>query len=222
MLSTGTTVTADANASLAVLESGRSTVFRLETGVLHAKVAKLHGDERFVVRTLDAEIEVRGTAFRLESGAPAAACASGTRTRLVVTEGVVAVRGAGQEVLVGAGQSWPQCLEATNTATIPSHGRPPVVVPSAHAPSSLGAENDLFTNAMSSKRNGDVAGALRAFEVFVVRYPASPLRENAYVERMSLLRRMGSPAQVAAARDYLARYPNGFARTEAEKIVAGE
>jgi hypothetical protein len=38
---------------------------------------------------------------------------------------------------------------------------------------------------------------------------------------MRLLRAGQSPRAVAAARQYLARYPNGFAYAEAEAIVAG-
>jgi hypothetical protein len=38
---------------------------------------------------------------------------------------------------------------------------------------------------------------------------------------MRLLRATASGRAIATARQYLARYPTGFARTEAETIVAG-
>jgi hypothetical protein len=38
---------------------------------------------------------------------------------------------------------------------------------------------------------------------------------------MRLLRSAQSPRALGAARQYLARYPNGFAHAEAEAILAG-
>jgi hypothetical protein len=54
----------------------------------------------------------------------------------------------------------------------------------------------------------------------MARYPASPLAESAAVQRMNLLA-ASDPARVkVAARQYLARYPQGYARTEAEGLLA--
>jgi hypothetical protein len=54
----------------------------------------------------------------------------------------------------------------------------------------------------------------------VTRYPASPLAQEAHVERFRALERMGRhSAAVSAARLYLVAYPNGFARDEAKAIV---
>jgi hypothetical protein len=63
-------------------------------------------------------------------------------------------------------------------------------------------------------------GALAALDRFVASYPVSPLAESAAVERMRILQGMSRGRSVVAARDYLARYPNGFAHAEAEAIAA--
>ena len=100
---------------------------------------------------------------------------------------------------------------------------PPTAAPSATASvaSSLGEQNDLFAEAIVAKRRGESQAALAAFDRFLTTYPTSPLAQSAAVERMRLLRAAESPRALVAARQYLARYPNGFAYGEAEAIVAG-
>jgi outer membrane protein assembly factor BamD (BamD/ComL family) len=57
-------------------------------------------------------------------------------------------------------------------------------------------------------------------EVFVSRYPRSPLTQNAYVERFRALAKLGQHARAArAAQRYLADYPKGFAREEAQELA---
>ncbi len=79
------------------------------------------------METPDAQIEVRGTAFRLSVGdrrksepgsddQSPAQCAASFRTRLDVSEGVVEVRVSGKQWRVSAGQSWP--------SDCPSHSAP--------------------------------------------------------------------------------------------------
>ena len=80
-----------------LVEQSQRKRFSLEAGSLFAKVAKLTADERFVVATPDAEVEVRGTAFRVTIVPADRACEDGSPTRLEVTEGVVVVRHAGVE-----------------------------------------------------------------------------------------------------------------------------
>ena len=87
--------------------------------------------------------------------------------------------------------------------------------------STLGEQNDLFAEAIVAKREGESQTALATFDRFLATYPASPLAQSAAVERMRLLRAAQSPRAATAARQYLARYPNGFARAEAEDILAG-
>ena len=50
-------------------------------------------------------------------------------------------------------------------------------------------------------------------------YPRSPLREAADAQRMNILAGIDRARARAAAREYLARYPRGFARADAEAIA---
>ncbi len=73
---------------------------------------------------------------------------------------------------------------------------------------------------MSAARAGDDRKALAAFEGFLSRYPTSPLAQSAEVERFRALKRLGRVDQAARkARQYLAAYPSGFARAEAQALA---
>ncbi|HEX7667083.1 MAG TPA: FecR family protein, partial [Polyangiaceae bacterium] len=63
-LSTGSHVIVEGGADVVVAKQDAEQVFDLSAGSLRADVAKLAPNERFVVRTPDAEVEVRGTSFR--------------------------------------------------------------------------------------------------------------------------------------------------------------
>lgn len=127
-LSTGTKLTIDALSDFGVTSIGNEQRFLLRSGAVDAHVAKLHAGERFIVHTSDVEVEVRGTSFRVESNHPPC---EGTRTRVIVTEGIVAVRraaaapGAEPEAMVGAGAVWP-----TGCVAVPvANHSPPVIKP---------------------------------------------------------------------------------------------
>lgn len=243
-LSTGTSMTLAGRTSFRVDSQGSTQRFSLQHGELVAHVAKLSVTQRFIVDTPDAEIEVRGTRFRLRVVERPEACGAGTRTRLEVTEGAVEVRVPNMGVeSVRAGQVWPaDCKResaAAPTAPVPSAPLAHAVTASPHAPrpnaaapagaptpgsdveraSALAPQNDLFAEGVARGRQGDTGGALRAFQELISRFPSSPLAENAMVERMRLL--SASPAGSAEAKRYLARYPRGFALDEAKKLVAG-
>jgi ferric-dicitrate binding protein FerR (iron transport regulator) len=184
----------------------------LANGRLNAHVARVTKGSSFMVATRDAEVEVRGTIFNVEVVPPAAACGHGTTTRVSVEEGIVAVRALGDEVLVHAGETWPRC-EAMVAA-------PPQPEPSAEA-SSLAAQNDLFANASALKRQGDVPGAIALYEHLLDAFPAGPLAESAAVERLKLIGEVNRADGAKAARAYLQRYPRGFARDEAKRLLDG-
>lgn len=238
----GTRVTLGGAARVRLAEQGRRKRFALEAGSLVARVAKLAADERFVVTTPDAEVEVRGTAFRVTIVTPDLACAAGSPTRVEVTEGVVVVRHAGAEQLVAAGERWPAACEGqpaaqpmatatptatamTATATGPSAPSTAVVwrggAASPEASSRLAEQNDIFDEAMRMKRQGDTGAALASLDRLLTSYPSGPLSESASAERMRLLARTDKTAASAAASEYLRRHPRGFARAEAEAIAAG-
>ncbi|HYP87641.1 MAG TPA: hypothetical protein VEQ59_05800, partial [Polyangiaceae bacterium] len=77
---------------------------------------------------------------------------------------------------------------------------------------------DLFAEGVARARQGDASGALRAYQDLLNRFPASPLAENAMVERMRL--QTSTPDGAKEAKRYLARYPRGFAVGEAQKLLA--
>jgi len=117
-IAAGTRLRLDEGAGVRVLEAGPSRRFRLQAGALHAEVAKLSRNQRFVVETPDAEVEVKGTRFDVAWAPQASACTPATRTSVSVEEGIVAVRFAGRQLDLGPGQSWPACPGpgATRTA----------------------------------------------------------------------------------------------------------
>lgn len=244
---TGTHVTIGGSSRVRLVEQSQRKRFSLESGSLFAKVAKLGAGERFVVATPDAEVEVRGTAFRVTIVPGEQSCAGGSPTRLEVSEGVVVVRHSGTEVRVTAGERWPACDAPTATAPpkeipvappvvavvpvtpVPSASPAPVsastsathAVPSPlEASSRLAEQNDLYDEGMRLKKRGDLGGAMARFERLLAQYPNGPLGESAEVERMRLLATTDRPRASIAARDYLRHHPRGYARSEAEAIRA--
>lgn len=109
-LTDGSRVRVGASGEVSIAELATTRRFVLTTGALRADVHKLRAGERFVVTTGDAEVEVHGTSFEV-SLAPTQ-CRE-TRTRVHVYEGVVAVRSAGVETRLFAGEDWPRgCVGA--------------------------------------------------------------------------------------------------------------
>ncbi|MDB4944120.1 MAG: hypothetical protein JWP97_3654 [Labilithrix sp.] len=231
----GTRVTLGGGSRVQLVQQSARKQFALEAGSLTAQVAKLRAGERFLVSTSDAEVEVRGTVFRVSVAPGEPSCEGGTPTRVDVTEGVVVVTQGGAAHRVAAGEHWPSCLAPTATASPPSPapvaarssalatgGRAPASAPapSAASPSShLAEQNDLFDEAMRRKRAGESAAAITQLDRLLQAYPAGALAETAAVERMRLLAAADPPRARAAARDYLAAHPRGYARAEAETLL---
>lgn len=230
----GTHITLGGTTRVRLVEQSQRKRFALESGSLAAKVAKLGRDERFVVVTPDAEVEVRGTAFRVTIVPANPACAGGSPTRLEVSEGVVVIRHGGTEERVAAGERWPACDER-HAAVGPNAGAsaPPSARAAAgtgtsaparagkvEATSHLAEQNDLFDEAMRAKRAGHTAAALAKLDRLIDGYPGGPLAESAATERLRMLATSPERARAAAAaRDYLRRHPRGLARAEAEAIL---
>jgi hypothetical protein len=124
-LSTGTRLELGGASVLALERRDSWQRFALSRGKLEASVAKLAPQERFVVGTPDAEVEVRGTEFRLRVLEAPAACGRGTRTRLDVQEGVVEVRRAADVDRVGPGEHWPRDCASGEDAVPPGVEAPP-------------------------------------------------------------------------------------------------
>lgn len=224
--STGTSVTLGEGTDLTINGDSAMQQLRLATGWVGLHVAKLGPGQRFLVDTSDAEVEVRGTQFRVSIARPDPACGGGTPTRVSVTEGVVTVRHEGVESRVAAGEQWPAgCSDSAGSGALQKWTVSPSTkgagVSAALSASTLAERNDLWEQVVTAKQQGNLSGALSACDRFVGKYPTGPLSEDARVEHMRLLRAVSPTRAVVAARQYLASYPNGFARDEAEAIVAG-
>jgi hypothetical protein len=220
--STGSTALLREKTDMTVVAEGLTQTLHLDVGSVELHVAKLAPDHRFIVATPDSEVEVRGTRFTVSVVASDPGCGEGTRTRVTVTEGVVAVRHDGTEDRLAIGEQWPRGCQRATAASI-AGPRPTTNPPIAITPtpgSTLADQNDLFAAAAAAKRRGDTRGAVAALDRFIATYPASPLGESASAERMRILRTAGRSRSLGAAREYLARYPNGFAHSEAEAIAA--
>lgn len=263
-LADGSRLTVDPGSSVALASLASTRRFVLRDGSVRADVSKLAQGERFVVETVDAEIEVHGTSFRVALTPPDAAPCEGSRTRVHVFEGVVAVRSRGAEVRLRAGDDWPRgcgATGATPVATVPAQpplaaapsvaaspsaeapvaaappaATPPASTPPAAAPptganaasepapkrtsGTLAEQNRIFGEGAEARRRGDAPAALAAYEKLLATYPDGFLAESAAVERMRVLATLDRARARDAARQYLSRYPNGFARAEAERLGA--
>lgn len=226
----GTRVDVAPNSEVVMDSEGKVFAFDLVGGSIEASVSKLLPGERFLVRTTDAEIEVHGTAFRVTREPASKQCAS-PATLLTVTEGVVSARTGGVETFVHPGETWrstacrheradarPAQVEPSSTTT--SIASPLASAPAAKSTSNLAKQNDLFAMALAHKASGDTDTAIRIFEDLLARYPESHLAQSASVERMKLLHTKDPSRGRAAASEYLNRYPTGFARHDAERILS--
>jgi len=278
-MSTGSQVALEEGGDLTLVGVQTADVLALSAGAARFQVAKVSSGRRFLVRTGDTEIEVRGTAFRVSVVPLDPSCEVASPTRVEVTEGRVVVRFHGVETVLNAGGKWPAgCSVAATTAAasggpllaaVPTSGGPIVVpvgepsapslsfppakspkvtsptlapspapqpagtvtAPAATVPvvagppetpvaakksSDLAAQNDLFTLGLEKKKSGDLGGARAAFDRYLALYPGGALAESATVEKMRL---SGGAAQKTVASHYLARWPKGFARAEAQGIL---
>jgi FecR-like protein len=218
--STGTSVVVGESADMSLGGDGANQLLRLSAGSIDLHVAKLKADQRFVVGTADAEVEVRGTQFHVSIVRPDSACGHGTPTRVTVTEGVVVVRHDGTEDRVGAGEVWPSGCSAAVASAFDAARFGAASPRSPGMASTLPEQNDLYHRAIATRNAGDLRGAIAGFEGLLAKYPSGADAEAAHVEIMRLLRKVSPSQAVAAARQYLASYPKGTSRDEAEGIIS--
>jgi hypothetical protein len=107
---------------------------------------------------------------------------------------------------------------AAAPAEAPPASSDPVMAPPAPSATDLAAQNDLFAAAVRAKKAGQLLEAARLFERLMTEHPRGPLVESAAVQRMKALATVDPAAGARAASDYLARFPGGFARPEAEAL----
>ena len=204
---------------------------------------EVHGTRFRVTRADAATGAASGAAMGAATGLGPSRCGGAASTVVSVSEGVVSVAGAGRVVRVSPGETWssscptPEAAPSTSPLASSTAGprasaesaRPPWLhrrhpPASTQTPSRLAAQNDLFEDAARARRQGHPSQALELFERFAETYPDSSLLESALIQRMRLLATSGATGAAAqAATRYLDRFPDGFARTEAEHTpgVAG-
>jgi hypothetical protein len=203
---------------------------------------KLEGGKHLIVETPNAEVLVVGTAFTVEVDSDGGERA----THVSVRRGTVWIMQNGkQRAVLRAGDDWRSSSATARTAT-PAPAAEPEKAARASSPGKLASlgraaantrgpraprpadsgtlreENTLYEAGLAARNRGDHAGAADAFAQLLTRFPRSILRESALAGQFRALERVGrSSAATVAARRYLASYPNGFARADAERIADG-
>ena len=214
-LSTGTHVAIGGATDVRVNARSRHQSFELARGELTFEVAKLGRDERLTVRTVDAEVEVRGTIFSVSTATPSPSCGEGSPTRLVVREGVVALRVHGKELRVAAGEQWPIGCDAMATASR---------VPTRDEASSIKTDSTTADAARANPKSvtGDRAALTTTpstpLSPSSIAAPASTLAaENDLFARATEARRQGDTARALRLYErFLATYPTGRLAESAE------
>jgi hypothetical protein len=206
---------------------------RLQAGRVALAVPKLGARGAVSVETRDALVEVHGTRFSVQVVQEAPGVEF---TEVKVREGRVLVRAAGESHMLGAGDSFstrPPAPAAPAPVVEPPAPAAPETAErkvrktstprrSAPSPSELADQNRLLEAAELAQRGGMPRLAVERLERLIARYPESELAHNARVERFRVLERSGRHADaVRAARAYLDRHPDGFARDEAEHLIGG-
>lgn len=214
---------------------------RLGVGTVDVDVPHLgRSSERLVVETPSVDVVVVGTAFSVDVGGSAA-----RETKVNVRRGTVWILSHGERLAVlKAGDSWSSEQEPV-TEPVPKSALPAPEAADTRAqeasnaaparragssakegaarevsPGSLAEENRLFEAGLAARNAGDDGRAADSFGALLSRYPRSVLAEQALAERFRALSRAGRTAlAVTAARRYLAAYPQGAARSDAERIA---
>lgn len=217
--STGTHVVVERGSDVTLAEGGLVQRFDLVSGSVRADVAKLRPGERFVVRTADTEVEVRGTSF-LVAVVPKHACGVPSATEVSVSEGKVWVRFGTGETVLSAGESWPPPC-----TTLPDMDRLGTREEHAAAVHALGSQQQGFGlrapaghvgaapaaaagNARSITTTSGLAptpGALAVADAV----PGSDLagQNRAFEDALSAKRRGDSAGALSGFDRFLARYP---------------
>jgi hypothetical protein len=188
--------------------------FQLLYGSVRVQVEKLAKDQRFIVETPNAEVEVRGTAFEVAL-LSTPACEQSTRVR--VSEGTVQVRGNGALQLVRAGESHEVgCAErepSPASAPLPAPAPAPTPAPaSAPIPSPVArVSRSLPASHTAPEAPASAAAAPTASAGAREGAPASKLAvQNDLYARALAARNSGNPELALALHaQILARFPSG-------------
>lgn len=229
--STGTHVVVERGSDVTLAEGGLVQRFDLVSGSVRADVAKLRPGERFVVRTADTEVEVRGTSF-LVAVVPKHACGVPSATEVSVSEGKVWVRFGTDETVLSAGESWPPpctTLPAREEHAAAVHAlgsqqqgfglRAPAGHVGAAPAAAAGNARPITTTSGLAPTPGAVAVADAV--------PGSDLagQNRAFEDALSAKRRGDSAGALSRFDRFLARYPQSplveSAMAERMRLLAG-
>jgi hypothetical protein len=214
---------------------------QLSSGRIDLRVERRADPSRIVVvETPDSEVVVHGTIFSVTVDSK-----SGVNvTRVRVEEGAVSVLHHGERALLTTGQDWSSAVQPKSPpeaapAVEPVRALEPPAEPrrasrgrsvrQALRPATpvesgtLKEENRMFQLALEARNRGDDRAAVDLFAALLSKFPAAKLAEEARIERMRALSRLGDASKAAAeARRYLARHASGFAREEARSTALGD
>ena len=225
---TVTTVSPEGPARFTRSEVDGSDIVTLLDGGVSFSVRHLAPGERFLVKTSDAEVEVRGTMFRVEA-------ADERLQRVSVAEGKVEVRFRGSVYPLSAGELWSRPIESA--PLMPTSSTSPKVASSSSitAMKQRAIEARPATSAKAARENsagelaegvglmrrGDYGAAADRLDTFSTSHPDDDRSEDAAFLVIVAMQRAGRhPEAVTAAKRYVARYPSGYRRDEAEAVIA--
>jgi FecR protein len=189
--------------TLKLLRVGRlEQAFQLNAGRVDLSIPRVPGESRLVqVYTADTVVTVKGTVFSVE----VVHRDERVTTVVQVTRGLVAVLTRGQEHLVHPGETWSSAPPSEPFASEPAvragrlkHGAAANKQSAAAlkqnatdaAASSLAEQNRLFARALEARDAGDDARARAILDDLIRRFPMSPLRSSAMVERSTIIKRL--------------------------------
>jgi hypothetical protein len=189
--------------TLKLLRTGRlDQAFQLNAGRVDLSIPRVPGESRLVqVYTADTVVTVKGTVFSVE----VVHRDERVTTVVQVTRGLVAVLTRGQEHLVHPGETWssaspsePLAAEPPVRAGLLKQGAAANKQSAAAlkqnatdaAASSLAEQNRLFARALEARDAGDDARARAVLDELIRRFPMSPLRSSAMVERSTIIKRL--------------------------------
>lgn len=209
---------------------GEHTVIELDRGTLAIVVSHGPGARPVVVHLPDGELEDTGTTFEVS-------VENGHTSRVSVDEGAVVLRLNGrQPVALAAGGAWnappPSFVAAPASATSSTvapesttksadAGAAPATSTSPAIARATGSTSaDEFNDATLALDRGDACDAAGRFGRFLAAHPSDAHEEDAAYLHVIALQRCGDAAATKeAARDYLARFPHGFRRSELEPLA---
>jgi hypothetical protein len=207
----GTELTVEPGGNLTVLDAGPHRRFALRRGAVSARVRKLVTGERFVIETSDSEIEVHGTAFRVELGAPISVPCSGPgpsesiATRVSVSDGVVSVKWSGEEQRLRPGEQWPPICPSVSV-TEPRSPAPEEAPATLPVPAPKSAKT---TDAHVARRRGTAAARDTARATIVATTSALAAQNDLFQAAVRARRKGRAGEALALFERYLDQYPDG-------------